>query len=182
MGLYKYEQSVNKQLREVKWAEHDAALAYLDLIPACSHSTEVAICFLTASAWFLKELQCKSAEYQKKASKQRNLYALKNAVFWCLDQAIAIAHLSLHPGMKLYVSRFCIGVALRVSQLASTVVTEKEGKEIVQWVDIFAYNCRQCPFWQAPTVMVCEATLLNLISGRLHSTFVAGMLRLEPKY
>ena len=182
MGLYKYEQSVNKQLREGKWAEHDAALAYLDLIPACNHPAEVAVCFLTASAWLLKELQCMSKKYRKKANEQRNLYALKNAVFWCLNHAMATTHLSLHPGMKLYVSRFCIGVALRVSHLASTVMTEEEGKKIVQWVEVYAYNCRQCPFWQTPTVMVCEAVLLNLISGRLHSTFVAGMLRLEPKY
>ena len=180
-GLYKYEQGVKRQVKEGKWTEHEAALAYLDLIPACSHTAEVVVCFLTASSWFLKELQHKYAKAGKKASKS-NLYAIKNAVFWCLDRAMAISHLSLHPGMKVYVSRLCIGTALRVSQLAHAVVVEEDGKKIAQWVDVFAFNCRQCPFWQAPTVMVCEAVLLNIVSGRLHSEFLTGMLRLEPKY
>ena len=181
-SLHKYEQGVKKQVKEGKWTEYEAALAYLDLIPACSHTAEVAVCFLTASAWFLKALQCKLKKVLPSKNSEQSLYALKNAVFWCLDKAVAIAHLSLHPGMKLYVSRLCIGTALRVSQLAHTLVREVEGKKIAHWIEVFTYNCRQCPFWQAPIVMVCEAVLLNIISGRLHSEFVAGMLHLEPKY
>ena len=58
----KYEQSVTGQVKEGKLTEHEAALAYIDYCLACQHPAEIAVCFLSASLWFLRELQKRASK------------------------------------------------------------------------------------------------------------------------
>lgn len=171
----KYEQAVARNLESGEWAEQNAALAYIDLAPACEHSAEVAMCYITAGLWFLKELRRKAT-----GSTASERYALKKAILHCLKQAYILSILSLHPGMQLYVCRLALGAALSTTQLVGRLATSEDGKFVVQLLSSLIYNFRFCPFWHPPVVMVSEAALLNILAGRFHSEFVLGLQTLHP--
>ena len=176
-ALRKYEQAVIKQVQENKMTEREAALAYIDFCVACDHPAEVAMSFLIASFWFLKELRSKAT---KATSAQSEIYSLKKAVLWCVERAYAVSHLTLHPGMQLYVSRLALGAALAATQLAGRLATPEDSKLVVQLLHTIVYSCRFCPFWHAPAITVSEALLLNILSGRVHSEFILGLQHFEP--
>ena len=173
----KYEQAVARKLESGEWAEQNAALAYIDLAPACEHPAEVAMCFITAGLWFLKELHSKATGSTSSSSEQ---YAQKKAILHCLKQAYTISILSLHPGMQLYVCRIALGAALSTTQLVGRLATPEDSEFVVQLLSRLIYNCRFCPFWHPPVVMVSEAVLLNIIAGRFHSEFLLGLQTLHP--
>ena len=167
----KFEQAVARQVREGRMTMHEAALSYIDYCITCHHPAELAVCYLTASIWFLRELEQKASQTPKQCSQ---LYALKNAVRWCLECANTITRLVLHPGMHLYVSRLGLVAMLHAVKLGN-IATPEDSAMVAHFLEIFQYNCRLCPFWHAPIVMVSEAVLLHILTGRLHSEFVLGL-------
>ena len=173
----KYEQAVARKLESGEWAEQNAALAYIDLAPACEHPAEVVVCYITAGLWFLKELRSKATGSTSSSSE---LYAQKKAILHCLKQAYIISILSLHPGMQLYVCRVALGAALSTTQLVGRLATPEDSEFVVQLLSRLIYNCRFCSFWHPPVVMVSEAVLLNIIAGRFHSEFLLGLQTLHP--
>ena len=168
----RFEQSVSRQVDEGRLTVHEAALAYTDYCLACHHPAEAAVCFLTASVWFLRELREKAKASHKQ---QSELYALKTTVRWLLEQAAIIAHLSLHPGMRVYVSSIGLVIMLDAVKVAGKLATPEDSKLVAHLLEMFTYNCRFCPFWHAPIVTVSEAVLLHIFSGRLHSKFTLGL-------
>ena len=127
------------------------------------------MCFLSASLWFLRELQKRAS---KTTTNSSQLYALMSAVRWCLEQACIITSLSLHPGMHLYISQLGLVAMLHAVELAGDLATPEDSKMVAHLLEIFSYNCRFCPFWHSPIVTISEAVLLNIISGKLHSEFI----------
>ena len=114
----KFEHAVASQVKEGKWSEWDAALAYIDYVPGCNHPAEIALCFVNTSMLFLKQLQ--SNPNLAKASK----LALTKIVVSCIEHACIVTTLSLPPGMQLYVSRLCLGTLLHTLQLTKTLATK----------------------------------------------------------
>ena len=171
-GTRRFEQSVSRQVDEGRLTVREAALAYVDYCLACHHPAEAAVCFLTACVWFLRELKEKAKASRKQ---QSEVYALKTTVRWLLEQAAIIAHLSLHPGMRVYVSSLGIVAMLYAVKLAGEIATPEDSKLVAHLLEMFTYNCRFCPFWHAPIVSVSEAVLLHIFSGRLHNEFTLGL-------
>ena len=165
-----FEQSVARQVSEGKQTKRKAALAYIDYCLACRHPAEKTVCFLTASLWFLRELRQTAAFIQ-----HPELYALKTAVRWSLEQALALAHMFLHPGMCVYVSSIGLVVMLDAVKQADDLAMPEDSKLVAHLLEMFTYNCRFCPFWHAPIVTVSEAVLLYNLSGQLHSEFTLGL-------
>ena len=171
-GTRRFEQSVSRQVNAGKLTVRGAALAYIDYCLACQHPAECAICFLTASIWFLRELKQKATQAPKKYPE---LYALKNAVRWSLKHAGIITSLALHPGMRVYISRLGVVAMLHAVELAGHFSTPEDSKLVVHFLEMFTYNCRFCPFWHAPIVSVSEAVLLHIFTGQLHNEFILGL-------
>ena len=200
MASRKYEQAVNRKVLEGEWSERDAALAYIDLIPACCHPAQIAVCFLIAGLWFLKELKHRVGANKESCDVTHStgraagrvasnsdghispeLYAVKKAVLFCLQQALAVSNLVLHPGMQLYISRLALKAALSATSLAGKHATPEDSELVTQLLRMLVRTCRFCPFWKPPTVTVSEAVLLNIISGRLHSQFILGVEHIKPE-
>ncbi len=177
----KYEEAVEEQVQKGKWTNKEAGFAYIDLIPACEHPAEIAVCFLSASLWFLEEIKRKVGSTRIPVSEVCNVHALKTLVLTFTKQALGVAQLYLHPGMRMYVSRVAFGVALKATQYAGKLATSEDSKLLVEILNSLIYSCRFCPFWNPPIVRVSEAVLLNIISGRLHSEFVLGLQHIQPE-
>ena len=173
---FKYELGIQKNFVSGKWSHRDVALAYIDFLPACCHTSEIVVTLLMAASWFLKELH---AKVKTTAFHQRNIspevYALKQIIVQC----IACAHQSslryLHPGMRFYVLRLGIGMAIHAINLANENFTESDSQLIVKMLHMLVYNARFCPFWRIPVVGISEAILLHIVSGQIHSEFVLAL-------
>ena len=76
-------------------------MAYIDLVTACEHSSQVAICFVNAALWLLKHFAL-CLQDTRKHSKQ-DLYVDKKAILWCCEGSATIASMSLHPAMQAYI-------------------------------------------------------------------------------
>ena len=170
----KFQKAVEKQAAAKKMTEYDAAISYIDFVPACEHPVEVAICFLTAAQWFLKDIQ-------SPAKKPNEMYATKNAVIYCLEHAVIISHMFLHPGMQLYISRLALAILIHTTNIAGRLSTPEESKLALSLLETMVYSSRFCPFWKnMPIVTISEAVLLQIFSAKLHIKFILAMQHLEP--
>ena len=170
----KFEYAVASQVNEGKWNDWDAALAYIDYVPGCNHPAEIALCFVNASMWLLKQLQ--SNPNLTKASK----FALTKTVVSCIQHACIVATLSLPPGMQLYVSRLCLGTLLHTLQLTKALATKDVSDLVIRLLRSILHNCRFCPFWKAPPVPLSEAVLLNIKMNRFHGEFLLRLQEVNP--
>ena len=177
VNFFRYEAAVLKQLKLGKWKERDAAMAYIDLVTACEHSSQVAICFVNAALWLLKHFAL--CLQDPKHSKQ-DLYVDKKAILWCCEGSATIASMSLHPAMQTYIFRLVIGVLLKCAQLCPELSTADESQCLVGWLHKLIYNIRFCPFWDNPTVLVSEALILHIVTGRLHSQYILALQDVHP--
>ena len=183
----KYEEGIAKNFSSGKWSHRDVALAYLDFMPACCHSSEIVITLLMAGSWFLKELDTKAkasdfaprSERRQRSKIHPELYALKQSVLKCAEFAYQIFRQRLHPGMQFYVLRQCVGMVIHAIKLANQDFTEKESQLIVEMFRTLIYYARFCPFWHIPVVGISEAILLNIISGQLHSEYMLELQNVE---
>ena len=172
VNFYKYEAAIFKQVEEKSWNELEVAMAYIDLVPACEHSSQVATCFINAALWLLKHL---SVVLQNPKERMQNLYVLRKSIIWCSQVAVEIATMSLHPAMQTYIFRLAIALVLQCTKLIPQLATKDESQCLIWWLHKLVYNIRFCPFWDTPTVMVSEALLLHIFSGRLHSEYTVAL-------
>ena len=170
--IRRYERSINEQLGAKKLTEYEAALAYIDFLPSCTHKAELAMCFITASCWLLKGIRKLSLDAKLNS---QYAYAYKSILFKSLEGAIATSHLLLHPGMKLYVFRIVLAIALYVTAMTPEISTDKDAEFISNVLSSLTYNCRLSPFWSAPLVPISEATLLDIFLGSIHCKFIQGL-------
>ena len=177
VNLYKYEAAVFKQIEVGKWNEKAAAMAYIDLVTACEHSSQVAICFINAALWLLKHF---TLCLQDPKHSKHDLYATRKAILWCCNGSITIASMSLHPAMQTYIFRLAIGVKLRCDKLYPKLSTTDDAKCLSRWLHKLVYNARLCPFWDYPTVLVSEALILHIVTGRLHSQYILALQDVHP--
>ena len=171
-GTQKYEATIFKQVQDGKLNYCEAGYTLIDFIPSVCHPSEAAVCLLNASLWFLKDLRTKGARNQQQA------YALKNLTLRCIEQAYYAAQRALHPGMQFYVSRFGLAIATEAVTAAGACATAEDSEIVVELFHFVIKKGRFCPFWKMPIVSVCEALLLNILTGRLHTEF---MLRLQKE-
>ena len=171
-GHVKFEKAVISQVDKGEWDAKDAAMSYIDYVPACSHPAEVALCFLNAAMWLLKQLQSSSSKLSLS-----EIYATKQLIVRCLYNSLVVAHLRLHPGMQLYVSRLCLGIAMQTMQLAVTerFGTKQDVELVTNLLELMTYNCRFCPVWHFPSVPLSEAVLISIKSGQFHKDFLLGL-------
>ena len=183
-NFYKNDIAIMRQVEEGKWNEKQAAMAYIDLVPACEHPTQVAVCFINAALWLLKHFtellqdqkrQKKDQQTHLGTKEEQILYSVRRGVLWCCDGATTIASMSLHPAMQTYTFRLAIGIMLRCEQLQPGKVTNNGSETFVGWINKLIYNARLCPFWNIPTVMVSEAIILHIITGRMHSEYILAL-------
>ena len=165
-GTRKYEKTVFQQVQEGKLNYSEAGYALIDFIPSACHSSELAVCFLNASLWFLKDLRT------QRAGNLQQVYALKMMTLSCVEQAYYTALRGLHPGMQLYVSRFGLAIAGEAIMAAGKCATSEDSKIVVELYHSVIKKGRFCPFWKMPIVPICEALLLNILTGRLHTEFM----------
>ena len=179
IGTRQYEENLALKLRQNRWTAMEAAEAYLDLIAKCRQPVEVAMCFLNASLWLLKRLQEKSSNESALPS---DIYSLKMAVIHYLTQAFIVAKSSLHPGMQLYIARIATGASLLAMKLAGIQATSNDAEQIVQFLYNFVHSARLCPFWKGPVILVSEANVLELMTGKQHSTFVSALQHIPKRF
>ena len=178
IGTRQYEENLALKLRQNRWTAMEAAEAYLDLIAKCHQPVEVAMCFLNASLWLLKRLQEKTSNESALPS---DIYSLKMAVIHYLTQAFIVAKSSLHPGMQLYIARIATGASLLAMKLAGIQATSNDAEQIVQFLYNFVHSARLCPFWKGPVILVSEANVLELMTGKQHSTFVSALQHIPKR-
>ena len=171
-GHKKFENAVASQVKTGKWNQWEAALAYIDYVPACNNAAEMTICLISSSLWILKYLQCNSS--LSNSVKFATLKTLASIVMLVRDLA---RHLSL--GMQMYAFRLCLGALLHSLQITKSVATEEISTIVVELIRSILYNCRFCPFWQVPSVGLSEAELLRIKVDRFHGEFVVRLQNLN---
>ena len=169
-GHVKFEKAIISQVNEGKWDAKDAAMAYIDYVHACGHPAEVALCFLNAAMWLLKNLQTNIG-----SSSLSEIYATKQLIVKCLYNSLSLAYLRLHPGMQLYVSRLSLGTALQTMQLAESFGTKHDVDLVTNLLELMIFNCRFCPIWHFPPVPLSEAVLINIKTGQFHQDFLFAL-------
>ena len=172
-GHMKFEKAVISQVDKEEWDAKDAAMSYIDYVPACCHPAEVALCFLNAAMWLLKQLQTNLSSSSKQSLSE--VYATKQLIVRCLHNSLAVAYLRLHPGMQLYVSRLCLGTAMQTMQLTEGFGTKEDVELVTNLLELMIYNCRFCPVWHFPSVPLSEAVLMNIKTGQFHKDFLIAL-------
>ena len=163
----KFENAVVKQVKEGKWGEWEAGVAYLDYIPACSHPAEIALCILNAAMWFLKHLE---ADISRQSLSE--IFATKSLIVHCLQVSHVITQMHLHPGMKFSISRLCLSILKQTMQITDSLATQEEAELSTNLLHLMVYNSRFCPIWSFPSVPLSEAVLLSLKTATFHKDFL----------
>ena len=182
-ATFKYEKAVIQMYHNSEWTAIDVALAYIDFIPSLEHPAEICVCFLLAGLWFLKELEVTVKQFglhQVRGTLSSKIYAIKRAVFVCVGYAFCASQEHFHPGMQLYTSRVGLQIILRTKNYAETYFTSQNSELLSQMVKTIFQVAKFCPFWNFPIVMACEAPLLHIITGELHSAFTLSLQYAEP--
>ena len=179
-ATFKYEQAAIKLFKEGKWTAKDVALAYIDFIPSHEHPAEICACFLLAGLWFLKELEA-VVSVNKSQTFIPKVYATKRAVFVCTGLAFCASQEHFHLGMQLYASRVGLQIVLRAKECAQFCFTKEDGYLLSQLLKVVIQTSRLFPFWEIPIVMACEAPLLHILTGELHSEFVLSLQHVPPE-
>ena len=172
----KYEMKVHQQVKDGQFDNCDAGYALIDYFPAANHPSEAMVCFLNASLWFLRDLRV------KKTTSPQHVYALKMLTLKCVEHAYVIAQLGLHPGMQFYMARFGLAIASEAIVASGKCATEDDTELIVNLFQMVIQKGRFCPFWKLPIVPVCEAFLLNIFTGRLHTEFMLELQENERNH
>ena len=184
-ATFKYEQAAIKLFKEDKWTAKDVALAYIDFIPSCEHPAEICTCFSLAGLWFLKELEnivsVSKSQNQCQARFNPKVYATKRAALVCIGLAFCASQEHFHLGMQLYVARMGLQIVLHAKECAQPCFTKEDGNLLSQLLDVVIRTSRFFPFWDIPIVMACEAPLLHILTGGLHSEFVLSLQHLPPE-
>ena len=167
----KYENTVQQQVKKGKLNYLEAGFALINFIPSSSHPSEEMVCFLNASLWFLKDL--KSMEMVD----SQHIYALKKLILKCVEEACLVACVDLHPGMQFYASRFGLAIAAEAITAAGKFATSGDTNILVELFHSVIYKGRFSPFWRMPIVPVCEAFILDIFTGRLHTEFMLQLQR-----
>lgn len=175
-GYIKFEKAILSQVQEGEWDSKDAAMAYIDYVPACGHPAEVALCFLNAAMWLLKHLQAIIG-----SAPLSEVYATKEVIVKCLYHALSLAYLRLHPGMQLYISRLCLGTAMQTMKLAESFGTKNDVQIVTSLMELMLFNCRFCPVWNFPSVPLSEAVLINIKTSHLHQDFLLALQNVSGK-
>ena len=80
-NFYKNDKAIIRQVEEGKWNEKQAAMAYIDLVPACEHSTLVAVCFINAALWLLKHFTTLLQDQKHQKKDKQLIWGLKRSRF-----------------------------------------------------------------------------------------------------
>ena len=179
-ATFKYEQAAIKLLKEGKWTAKDVALAYIDFIPSHEHPAEICACFLLAGLWFLKELEA-VVSINKSQNFIPKVYATKRAAFVCTGLAFCASQEHFHLGMQLYASRLGLQIILHAKECAQSYFTKEDGYLLSQLLKVVIQTSRFFPLWDIPIVMACEAPLLHILTGELHSEFVLSLQHILPE-
>ena len=162
----KYERTVFQQVQDGKMNCSDAGYALIDFVDSACHPSEAVVCFLNASLWFLKDLR------SKKSAKPQQIYALKTMTLHCVKTACVIGLQSLHPGMQLYMARFGLAIISEAVSVSGKSATEEDAELFAELFHTVIQRGHFCPFWRMPIVPICEALLLNILAGRMHTEFM----------
>lgn len=171
-GTRKYEQIILQQVKESKLNYAEAGYNLINYIPSACHSSEIVVCFLNASLWFLKEMRTISP------TNKQQIYALKKMVLYLVQNAYQLTCHALHPGMQFYVSRYGLAIVSEAISVNPKCVTADDSDIVVTLFKSVIDKGRYNPFWRMPIVPIYEAMLLNILTGRMHAEF---MLHLQKK-
>lgn len=173
-GHRKFENAVSSQVKEGRWSEWDAALAYIDYFPACNHPSQLPMCFIYSSLWMYKYI------HANPTLPANEKYALTKTINKCLHLAYSVALLSLSPVMKLYTARLSLSILLNTLQLTKQVAGKEEIELAVTLLRSVLYNCQFCPLWGMPLVSLSEVALLHLKANQLHSNYLIRLQDVSP--
>lgn len=173
-GHRKFENAVSSQVKEGRWSEWDAALAYIDYFPACNHPSQFSMCLIYSSLWMYKYI------HANPTLPANEKYALTKTINKCLHLAYSVALLSLSPVMKLYTARLSLSILLNTLQLTKQVADKEEIELAVTLLRSVLYNCQFCPLWGMPLVSLSEVALLHLKANRLHSNYLIHLQDVSP--
>ena len=172
-GHRKFEKAIALLLEEGRWSEWDAAMAYINYVPACIHPAEAALCFSYAAMFLLKQLrECLGSLVTPPLSE---VFAKKSMIMNCLQSSMALCIRFLHPGMQFYVCRLCLGTAVKTMQITESLATKYEAELITTLLHLIMYSSRFNPVWHFPSIPVSEAVLLSIKSARHHLRFLLGL-------
>lgn len=169
------ETAIYKQVQEGKLSFHEAGYATIDIVPHASDTAEIAVCYLNASLWFLKDLR----QINHLGGTCR-VYALKKMVLNCVTQAF-ITTMRLNPGMQFYTSRFALAIAAETITAAGNCATSEDAKLIVALFNSVMEKGRYNPLWMMPLVPICEANDMSIFTARLQAEFTLQLQYDENK-
>ena len=173
----KYEEAVLKLYNDKKWSNMKVACAYLDEFPGCEHPAEMVVCYMHAAMWMTKN-------YTPKANiESKTLFAYKCVLMKLMRISFALS-LHLNPGMELYVIRLIIGIMRKIALVPGSmlVFTDEDSSFLHVILQRLLKVSRMFPFWSPPAVSVSEAVLLNIVTRKLHSTFVLELQSIDQKH
>lgn len=175
----------NEEVEE-HWDPVRLGLSYLDLTPACDLPVQVASCFMSAALWFWRALQmltdnCGGDAWLEtyifedlwsvspEAKRLAMKFGLKRAIMEMVEYAASMADHQLLPGPRLALQR--TGYLL-LRQMAGVVGTEEDAPKVLQQLNRLLEVVRLNPLWRAPVLSVSDSIFLDIVAGRLHSSFI----------
>lgn len=171
---------------EERWDPIRMALSYIDLTPACDLPLQVAMCFISAALWFWRALQLLGdncggdgwletyifEELWNAPAEGKRIamqFSLKRAIFEVVNYASLLAEGQLMPGPRLVVQR---SAYLLLRKVSARFGTDEDASSVVEQLRRTLMADRVSPFWTPPVLLVSDAVFVDILSGRLHQSFM----------
>ncbi|CAE8593763.1 unnamed protein product, partial [Polarella glacialis] len=171
---------------EERWDPVRMGLSYIDLTPACDLPIQVAMCFMSAALWMWRALQLLgdkcggdgwldnyifediwSAPPESKRLAMQ--FSLKKAAMEFVDYAASLADHQLLPGARLTIQR--TGYLL-LRQVTARFGAAEDAPRVLEQLRRLLAADRLNPLWSPPVLPVADAVFVDILSGRLHASFL----------
>eukprot|EP00443_Scrippsiella_acuminata_P089336 CAMPEP_0115429882 /NCGR_PEP_ID=MMETSP0271-20121206/30752_1 /TAXON_ID=71861 /ORGANISM="Scrippsiella trochoidea, Strain CCMP3099" /LENGTH=1216 /DNA_ID=CAMNT_0002855081 /DNA_START=83 /DNA_END=3729 /DNA_ORIENTATION=+ len=171
---------------EERWDPVRMGLSYIDLTPACDLPLQVAMCFISAALWLWRALQllgdnCGGDGWLEdyifedlwsvppESKRLAMQFSLKRAIFELVDYASLMAESQLLPGPRLTVQH---AAYLLLRKVAARFGSEEDAPKVLEQVKRMLMAARVSPVWSPPVLLVSDAVFVDILSGRLHQSFM----------
>jgi len=178
---------------EERWDPVRLGLSYMDLVAASELPIQVAYCFMSAALWFWRALQllgdrCGGDGWLEsfifedlwsvspEAKRLAMQFALKRAILELTEYASNLAEHMLLPGSRLAVQRTAY---LLIRKVTERFGASEDAPLVVSYLRRMFLSARLNPFWAPPVTQVSDTVFVDILSGRLHASFLEGLQHAE---
>ena len=151
------------------------ALRYIDFSRVAETLVETVVCYLNAALWLHRALSLARKEPQQEQSTQ---YALKECILSICRDTCSIAAEHFHPGMQAFVfwrAACLINCSVSTGRLGDETDLRQFEVAVRNWL----YAMRLCPVGVPSNILVCEASVLYCLLGKVHVAYVDALASME---